>query len=98
MLQANLSSTKYATASKYNKMSRFSETFSFEHVFTSDGETVMTLNIPVAAEIVQLELEIKPLLSTEWTYNRMSRTLTLIGPVPSAGQTLFGIYKKIVSV
>ena len=108
MLQANAIPTKYATREKNptndDNMIYYSEDYPYEYVITVDGENTISLpGIPVKAEIVQVELEIKPLRAAQWSWNGTSRILTLGNPVVSptdpayvetyAGQLLSIIYK-----
>ena len=108
MLQANDIPVKYATRAKnptnFDNMIYYSEDYPYEYEITADGETTVSLpGIPVGAEIVQVELEIKPLRAQQWTWNGTSRILTLGYPVVAptdpryvetyAGQLLSIIYK-----
>lgn len=108
MLQANAIPTKYATREKNptndDNMIYYSEDYPSEYVITVDGENTISLpGIPVGAEIVQVELEIKPLRASQWSWNGTSRILVLGSPVVSptdpayvetyAGQLVSIIYK-----
>lgn len=108
MLRASDIPVKYATREKNptndDNMIYYSEDYPSEYVITVDGENTISLpGIPVGAEIVQVELEIKPLRASQWSWNGTSRILTLGSPVVSptdpsyvetyAGQLLSIIYK-----
>lgn len=110
MLRANEIPVKYATREKNptndDNMIYYSEDYPAEYVITVDNERIISLpSIPVGADIVQVELETKPLRTIQWTWNATSRILLLspstISPVgndPSyvetfAGQLLSIIYK-----
>lgn len=79
-------------------MRYYSETFDTEYVAVADGETNITLGIDIGSEIVQIEKEIKPIERALWTYNSGTRLLVLDPSVAmGAGQTLFIIFKKIIT-
>ena len=108
MLRANAIPQKYATREKNptndDNMIYYSEDYPYEYVIILDGENTISLpGIPVGAEIVQVELEVKPLRAAQWSWNGTSRILTLGKPVVSPsdpdyvetylGQLLSIIYK-----
>lgn len=111
MRQANDLSVKYATREKNptndDNMIYYSEDFSAEYVIVTDGENTISLSaqIPVGAKIVQVELEVKPLRASQWSYNATTCVLILGAPVVSptdpayvetyAGQLVSIIYKII---
>lgn len=69
----------------------------------SDGIVVITPqdkdgNSMAGVDIVQIEREIKPLKASEWSWNKASGILTLVGGTTvDNGQSLFIIYKKMVT-
>lgn len=73
--------------------------------FTSgaNGTTVITpLDINGGSlagyDILQIELEIKPLLASQFVWNKSAGVLTLIaGTAVDAGQTLFILYSQIIT-
>jgi len=108
MLRANDIPVKYATREKNptnsDNMIYYSEDYPAEYVITVDGENTISFpSIPVGAEIVQVELEIKPLRASQWSWNGTSRILVLGTPAVSitdpryvetyAGQLVSIIYK-----
>jgi hypothetical protein len=72
--------------------------------FTSgaDGTKVMTLmdkdgNSMIGNDLIQIEKEIRPIVNSNWVWNKFTATLTLInGEELDNGQTLFYLYSKIV--
>lgn len=74
--------------------------------FTSgaNGTTVVTLtdkdgNSMAGTDVIQVELEIKPLKNTEWVWNKTLSQLTLVGGnVLDAGQTLFVLFNRTVNI
>ena len=70
----------------------------------ADGTTVITLtdvdgNSMIGNDLVQIELEIRPLTKSQWSWNKTSGQLTLLaGTTVDAGQTLFVIYSKFVTL
>jgi len=100
LIKANEGKYKYATREKNptneDNMIYYSEDFSTEYIAANDGETAISLDIPVGAKIVQVEREIKPMSVNDWGYNTNSKLLTLKNGVSlSADETLFIIYKII---
>lgn len=108
MLRANEIPTKYATREKNptnaDNMIYYSEDYPAEYVITADDEHVISFpDIPVGAEIVYVELETKPLRASQYSWNGVSRVLTIASPAPStadprwvqtyAGQLVKLIYK-----
>jgi len=67
---------------------------------TTDGESVVTLTELQGAEsIVQIEKELKPLKTSEFVADLTAGTITLVGDKSlAAGETLFIIYNKIISI
>lgn len=72
--------------------------------FTSnaDGTTVITptdINGSSIAgfDIVQIEKEIKPLLASQFIWNKATGVLTLVGNTCDNGESLFILYSKIVT-
>lgn len=102
IVAANQGRLKYSTREKNptneELMKYYSETFDAEYTATTDGETNITLDIPVNSEVIQIEREIKPIHRSKWSYNVSTRLLVLDDSVAlSAGETLFVIYKRIIS-
>ena len=96
MLRANDIPIKYATREKNptneDNMIYYSEDYPAEYVITVDGENTISLAAqipgpdaanPTGAVIVQVELEVKPLRAQQWSWNGVSRVLTLGAPVVS---------------
>lgn len=102
-IQSNLALLKFATRDRTitndNKMVKYEQNFPTEFTSNLDGTTVIPLSglIPAGARIVQIEKEIKPLKSNQWTFNPSSVVLTLIGTTADNGQTLFIIYAVTIT-
>lgn len=73
--------------------------------FTSsvDGTTVIGLtdkdgNSMAGANVVSVEVEIKPLKTTEFVWNKTLSQLTLVnGAVADSGQTVFVLFTRVIS-
>ena len=91
---------KYATREKNptneDAMIYYSEIYPYEYVIGADQESsIFLVGIPVNALIIQVEKEIKPMAASEWSWNAVSRILTLTDPSTSyKDQLLSIIYKK----
>ena len=88
MLRANEIPYKYATREKNptndDNMIYYSEDYPAEYVITVDGENTISFpSIPVAAAVIWVELETKPLRASQWSFNGTSRILVLGSPVVS---------------
>lgn len=75
---------------------------STQYVSNANGTTVITPldksgNSMIGYEVSQLENEIRPLRSNEWSWNKVTGILTLInGAVIDSGNTLFILYTRIL--
>jgi len=73
--------------------------------YTSNSNNVVLItpqdkdgNSMAGVDIVQIEKEIKPLLASQWSWNKAQGILTLInGTTVDNGESLFIIYKKMVT-
>jgi len=64
---------------------------------SSEGETVITITALQNNQLVRVTKEIKELLPSQYSFNSVSGTITLLGDlVLSTGETLFVIYKTTV--
>lgn len=73
----------------------YQKTSSTSYIATADGESVITLIALQNKDILQIEREIKPLLSSQFTFNKLTGVLTLNESL-SAGETLFILYTEII--
>jgi len=92
-----LSSRKFATRSKKREVGQYKDVLEYQYTAGADGETSISLPALIGKEIIQIEKEIKCLLSSEYSFNASSGLLTLIGTTADAGQTLFILYKITVT-
>lgn len=93
--------TGYGTPEQQSPtMSSYKDTLSTSYTATDpSGETVITLTELQGNEIVQIEQEIKPLKASEYIFNSVAGSITLVAPNQlEIGATLYIIYKKTVSV
>ena len=70
-----------------------------EKQYTSNTSNLSTVTITdlIGCEIITIEKEIKPLLTSEYTFNSASGTITLVGTTLDTNETLFILYKKLVT-
>lgn len=84
------------------QVSQYSVTYSTSYTSTTDGVTVLTPldingNDLIGADIVQIEKEIKPMVSADWSFNKITGVLTLLnGNTVDDGMTLFIIYRRLI--
>lgn len=70
-----------------------------QYVATSDGETVITITALQGNEIISVTKEVKQLLTSEYIFDAIAGTVTLVGGLSLAeGESLFVLYKKTVVV
>lgn len=80
----------------------YQKTASTSYTSNTDGTTVITLvdengGSMIGNDITQIEREIKPLLTSEFIWNKNLALLTLINGVTlDNGQTLFILYSKMI--
>ncbi len=85
-----------------NTEDMYSETNGTSFVSGADGTTTFTPmdkdgNSMIGVDIVQVELEIKPLTNVQWVWNKVLGTMSLIGVTLDAGQTAAIIYRKLIT-
>lgn len=105
MLQSNQSDIKYATRFKkiYNPpnpddMIRYEQPLEYQYTAAADGETVIILPALIGNRIVQIEKEIKPVFTANYTFNPNNGQITLLnGVVLDAGESLFIIYAVLIT-
>ena len=70
-----------------------------EKQYTSNTSNLSTVTITdlIGCEIITIEKEIKPLLISEYTFNSVSGTIALVGITLDKNETLFILYKKLVT-
>jgi len=101
-LQSNLSSKKFATRNRTStnedKMKYYEQDISTQFKSNADGTTSISLVELQGNRVFWCEKEIKPLGGTEWSFNSVSGTITLLGGATlDNGETLFIIYAKIIT-
>lgn len=100
-LQTNLSNQKFATRDRTStndeNMVKYEQATGINYTSNADGTTSISILELIGSRIVQIEKEIKPLETTEWTFNPNSGTITLVGNTLDNEQTLFIIYAKIIT-
>jgi len=102
VLQSNLSAKKFATRDRQStneeNMKYYEQDLATEFTSNVDGLTSISLLELQGMRVVQCEKEIKPLQSSEWSFNSVSGTITLLGGTTlDNGQTLFILYAKTVT-
>lgn len=80
-------------------MSVYKDTIGTSYTATDvAGETVITITALQNNEIVQIEKGILPLKASQFIFNSVAGTITLVDVVLEEAETIFVIYKKTVSV
>jgi hypothetical protein len=77
-------------------ISMYQKTSATSYEATTDGETVISLPSLAGKNITQIEKNIQPLTELEWSWNKVTATLTLTGAI-GVGEKLFIIYNEMVS-
>lgn len=80
--------------------SQYQKTSSYSYTITVDGEHVIYLGDLIGKDILQIEVEIKPLKSSEFNFNKVTGTLTFDPAIVAtfAGQTLYILYQEIITI
>lgn len=96
-LQVNQGYRKYATRNRtstnFENMIKYERVENMDYTSNADGVTVISIPSLVGVRVVQLELEIRPLKTTEWGFNSSSGTISLLGGLTLDNeQTLYIIY------
>jgi hypothetical protein len=73
----------------------YQKTSSTSYTATVDGETSITFILLQGKTILQIEREIRPLLISEFSFDKITGVLTLTNSL-SAGETLFILYQEII--
>lgn len=91
--------SEYLPIIKPSGVSTYQRTSATSYTALSDGETTINLPELIGKDILQIELEIKPLKSSEFTWNKLTGVLTLAPSVVPlyADQTLYILYTEIVT-
>lgn len=81
-------------------MSTYKDTLQEQYTATNPaGETLITITALQGNEVIQIDKEIRPLKTAEFSVNNVTGVIQLLGGlVLEQGETLFIIYKKTVSV
>jgi len=84
-------------------MNTYESVNSSSYTSSADGTNIISLidkdgNTMVGYDLVEVELEIKPLKANQYQWNPATSVLTLLGgTVLDNGQTIFYIYKKLIT-
>jgi hypothetical protein len=82
--------TPAITSNMYQKTSATSYTA------TTEGETAITLLPLQTKSILQIERNIEPLLTTEYSWNSTTGVLTMVNPM-SIGESLYILYTEMIT-
>lgn len=101
-LQSNLATSKFATRDRTNtndaNMVKYEADYQTEYVSNQNGTTVVTVPDLVGMRVVALILEIKPVVSANWSWNPSAGILTLLNGVTiDDEQTLFILYADLIT-
>lgn len=88
-------STLYAGAANLYAPS-YSQTLQIQYTAATDGESFISIPTLVGKTIIQIVLDIKPLLTSLYSYNENDEILTLNGFSIYTGQTLFILYTTFI--
>ena len=77
---------------------KYQITKKYDYVATVDNTSVITIIALQGYDILQVENETRPLLNTDYVWNKATGTLTLQNGITlGAGQTLFLLYTQILN-
>jgi len=106
MLQSNLSNIKHATRFKKvfypeneDPMIRYEKVLEVQYTALADGETSVIIPALIGAiRITQIEKEIKPMSTADFSFNPTNGQVNLLNSVSlSAGESLFILYAVLVT-
>jgi len=80
--------------------SQYQKTSSYSKSVTVDGEMIFYIADLIGKDILQIELEIKPLKAIDFSWNKVTGNLTLNSASVEtfAGQTMFILYTEIITL
>jgi hypothetical protein len=79
--------------------SQYQKTSATSYTITVDGEDSIYLSTLIGKDILQIELEIKPLKADEFSWNKVTGMLTINAAVETfAAQTLYILYQEIITL
>ena len=82
----------------YIKMGTYKDTKKAEYTASTDGETSFTLTELIGMELVFIEKDIKPLLTTDYTFNANTGTITFTGDISlQTDEQIHIVYKQTVT-
>lgn len=77
----------------------YTQTLQYQYTATTDNETLIGLSALIGKTIIQIEKEIKPLFTSQFTFNTTTgQTQLLNGTKLDAGESLFILYSNVVLV
>jgi len=75
----------------------YAQTLQYQYTATADGETVIPISALIGQSIIQIEKEIKPLLTGQYVFDNNTGVLTLVGNSLAISASLFILYSNVVS-
>lgn len=90
----------YGTPEQVNPISKmYKDTLNVSYTATDPaGETLITITALQNNEVIQIQKEIKPLLDSQYIFNSSNGTIQLVGVTLEQDETVFVLYKKIISI
>ncbi len=93
--------TKYATRDRTptneDNMIYYSEDYPDDYVIVADFESTISFpDVPVGAEVIRVDLELKTLALVNWSWNGTSRILTLIPGIEFSDASHAGLFPTSV--
>lgn len=105
-IRTNLSNAKYATRFKKifdppneDLMVKYEQLLEWQYTAAAEGETVIIIPDLIGVErIAQIEKEIKPLFTADYSFNTNTGQITLLNGVEmTPGETLFILYAVLIT-
>ena len=80
-------------------MIKYEKVLPYSYTAVADGETVIILTALIGAlRITQIEKEIKPMLSTDFSFNTNTGQINLLNGISmAAGETIFILYAILMT-
>jgi hypothetical protein len=75
----------------------YQKTSATTYTATTDNQSVITLTLLQGKDVLQIERNIQPLLSSEYSFNSTTGVINLVNPM-LAGETLFILYTEMVTI
>ena len=92
-----LYATRFRKTTNQDNVIKYEQNLEYQYTASADGENIIVINSLIGMRVVQIEREIKPIYTTDYSFNSFNGQINLLNGVQlSSGETLFIIYAKIV--